>query len=230
MLAVLIESREPNWVQNLKFGGVPVTVATLDAGDIHVATDDGLLVIERKTPDDLLQSIKDGRLFQQCAAMRKISDWSYVIVTGELQRGRNGNVVTARGETGWNWNAVQGALLSIQELGVFVTFCAGDTDFEDAVIRLANRKRDETMRIVPAKTPVTVGRDLAILSDFPNIGLDRAQGLLEHCGSLAWALVALTDSVPVPGIGEVTKRLARATLGLHDDEEIVIQTKGGNDV
>jgi ERCC4-type nuclease len=230
MFGALIDSREPDWVKHLRFGGVPVTVATLDAGDIHVATDDGLLVIERKTPDDLLASIKDGRLFQQCATMRKISQWSYVVITGELQRGRNGNVITARGETGWKWNAVQGALLNIQELGVYVTFCSGDNDFENAVVRLASRKRDEMMRIMPARTPVVVGHNVAILADFPNIGLDRAQALMEYCGSLAWALVALTDSVPVPGIGEVTKKLARATLGLRDDEEIVIQTKGGNDV
>ena len=47
--AVVIDSREPEWVQNLKFGGVPTTVATLDFGDLHVLCDDDTtLIIERK--------------------------------------------------------------------------------------------------------------------------------------------------------------------------------------
>ena len=118
--AVIIDQREPEWVKQLKFNGVIVSYSVLDAGDFWVITDDNrMLVIERKTPTDLLGSLKDERLFLQMAGLqelRKEGYWPYLMISGDLQRGANGHVVTDR-ETGWSWNAVQGALLSIQEIG-----------------------------------------------------------------------------------------------------------------
>jgi len=56
----IIDSREPQWVQELTFGDVPTAVAALDYGDLHVlCEDDCTLVIERKTPDDFLNSLKE---------------------------------------------------------------------------------------------------------------------------------------------------------------------------
>ncbi len=60
---VIIDSREPKWVQELSFGGVPTAVAQLDYGDLHVlCEDDCMLIIERKTPDDFLNSLRNERL------------------------------------------------------------------------------------------------------------------------------------------------------------------------
>ena len=73
--SVIIDSREPDWVQRLDFG-VPAAVTALDAGDLWVATTDAqTLIIERKTPTDLLNTIKADRLFQQVIGMRQRSQW-----------------------------------------------------------------------------------------------------------------------------------------------------------
>jgi hypothetical protein len=55
--AALVDSREPQWMQSLTFGGVPTVVTLLDSGDVWAVTDDGhTLMIERKTPSDLLNT------------------------------------------------------------------------------------------------------------------------------------------------------------------------------
>ena len=60
--SIMIDSREPQWMQMLRPAGIQPAVTALDAADVWVATADGqLLVIERKTVADLLASIADGR-------------------------------------------------------------------------------------------------------------------------------------------------------------------------
>ena len=92
---ILIDQREPAWVQGLSFGGIPVAVTLLEYGDVHVATDDGaLLAIERKTPNDLLNSLRDDRLWVQLAGLRRLTPWAYLVITGQLHRSSDGHVVT----------------------------------------------------------------------------------------------------------------------------------------
>lgn len=220
--AVLIDSREPTWVQQLTFGGVPVATMQLEFGDVHVSTDDGtLLVIERKTPSDFLNTLRDERLFPQVRGMLKLSRWSYVLITGELSRGSNGHVFTDQRETGWDWKSVQGAILSIEELGAFVTFCAGDSDLESAVIRLANRSH-ENMLLHPVRKAELMSSPMALLSSIPRVGPERAEKLLDYCGTAAMALCALTWRDDLPEIPRDVKYMARHALGLKPDEVLVV--------
>jgi len=229
--AVQIDSREPEWVRNLQFGSVPTAVTPLPAGDIWVATDDNaMLCIERKTPDDLLNTLRDERLFRQVAALRAQSQWAYVLITGNLVRSTDSKVITDR-ITGWDWNALQGALLTVQELGGLVVYCAGDTDVEAAVLRLANRRRDAV--------PVCAARQARILSDaeaiiaaLPGIGIERLDAIervfpLNELGYMG--LLALTDPEPerwdIHGIGSGITRRIRKALGLHDGMYLQL-TKG----
>lgn len=224
--AVIIDQREPDWVKSLTFGGAPVAIGLLDYGDLHVACSDGtLVVIERKTPNDFLHTLKDERLFPQVRGLVKLSRWAYVLITGEFRCQPDGKAYTDR-ETGWSWAAVQGALLSISELGALVTHCAGDVDLEAAVIRLANRPHDE-MLIAPVREARLMGMGMAVLTSLQGIGADRAEKLLEHCGSAAYALSALTWQEPaLPGIPRNIRQLARLALGLADHEILAVNTKG----
>ncbi len=233
LTAVIIDQREPEWVKQLKFNGAMVSHSVLDAGDFWVLTDDNrMLAIERKTPTDLLGSLKDERLFVQMAGLqglRKEGYWPYLMISGDLQRGANGHVVTDR-ETGWSWNAVQGALLSIQEMGIFVTYCASDTDLESAVIRLGERSRDEKMIIPPARIGKVLGLQAGFLCGLPGIGPEKVGELLTYCGTPAWALVALTDAdSQIPGIGQGIRNNVRYTLGLNDKEQMGILTNDRGD-
>lgn len=220
--AVLIDSREPQWIQQLTFSGAPVTTLQLEFGDVHVATSDGtLLVIERKTPTDLLNTLRDDRLFPQVRGMLRLSRWAYVLITGEITRDSNGHAIADGRETGWDWKSVQGALLSIGELGAFTTFCAGDSDVEPAITRLANRERGNLL-LKPVRKAELMSSSLALISSLPQIGPERAATLLDYCGTAAMVLSALTWNTDIPGISRDIKYRARHALGLNANEILTV--------
>ncbi len=220
--AIMIDSREPEWIQKLDFGGLPKSVQYLEQGDLWAATDSGeLLVIERKTPDDFLGSLKSDRLFLQLANMRFISPWAYLMITGNFRIGNNDIVYTER-VTGWSWAAVQGALLSIQELGVFVQFCNGDTAYDEAVLRLGGRDRSKVVDILPAKQPHILSVAETIIMSLPGIGIDKMKTVLSYAGGRAGhALCGLVDpEIKMPGISDGIKARVRRALGMNENETL----------
>lgn len=218
LVQVLVDQREPAHIRHLKFGGVPVEVTLLDYGDVWGMCDDGCLVaIERKTASDFLNTLKDDRLFPQVTGLRALTEWAYLAITGTLSPAPGDATFCDGRRTGWNWKAVTGALLDVQELGVRVLNVAGDFDFESEVIRLANRSRSEIRFAAPRQASVLSDAE-QILTAFPGIGREKALALLQACGTAAWAIACLTDSQwagdPVPGLGEGLRRRARKALGL----------------
>lgn len=226
LTACMIDQREPEHVKALKFGGIPTVVTLLDCGDLWASCDDGeLLVIERKTPNDLLNSISDGRLFNQCSVMRGRSVWAYVCITGALNHTVNGFVTVDGNVTGWRFDDVQGALLTCQELGVSVLFCRGDKEYEATIQRLARRERVKEKAIAPRTNGRLLTPGEQILISLPGIGLERAQALLGEFDHVACALAWLTwrhkDSrYDIAGVGLGTKLNVRRALGLNEDEEL----------
>ena len=222
--SILIDSREPENIQQLDFG-VPVVVTKLDAGDCIISCKDGsILVIERKTPTDLLGSVRDGRLFSQCFKMRQISDWCYLVIVGELWRTRENKVkVDGHRETRWNYDSVQGSLLTVQETGVNVVYTA---DYKPAIERLAKRNRED-LKIRPRRQSVPMTPDEALLAALPNIGPILAQQILAKCGNAAHALDWLTNmwagyETKVPGIGSNQKAEIHSLFGLKDREYLTV--------
>jgi len=225
--AVMIDSREPDWVKSLTFGGVPTTVTYLEHGDCIAACDDGQMIyVERKTPDDFLSSLRDARLFPQLANLTDHTKWAYLVITGDLARGPGDKVITDRGQTGWSWNAVQGALVTIQEMGVFVAYAANDLDYEGCVLRLAQRDRDPDLLLAPPKFPKILSIQESIVASLPGIGTERLQIVMDYVGgSPAWAIIALTDpDSDIPGISPSVKMKIRNALRLADHVQLVLTT------
>ena len=229
--AITIDSREPDWIKNLSFGGLPTAILMLESGDLQAVCDDGcILVVERKTPDDLLNTLRDERLFPQLARLvqprldeqaNSLSiTWPYLMITGELRRGPNGKVITAdRGPTGWSWDAVQGALLTVQEMGVMVMQC-GENEYEEAIIRLGKRQRGE-LKLLPPRVPNILGPQAALLATLPGIGVEKTLEILTWAGGhLGHALSGLTDlSIKEAPVGLATRRKIRGVFGLRDAEQ-----------
>jgi len=217
MKSILIDSREPPDIQALEFG-VPTVVMALAAGDAMVTCDDGnTLVIERKTPGDLLGSIKDGRLFQQCHKMRELSEFCYLAIIGRIDMVKNDMVrVDGYRITGWTWESYQGALLTVQELGVSIVY---GSEFKTCVERLARRDRSG-ITIEPRRKSEPMEKDETFLASLPGIGVVQAKKILSH-GPACWALDWLTDiwdeSLKIPGIGWNQKVAIRKILGLKGE-------------
>jgi ERCC4-type nuclease len=227
LTAVFLDSREPDHITALKFGGkLPVAVTMLDTGDLWASCDDGsLLIIERKTPSDLLSSIADGRLFQQVAAMRERSQWSYLMVCGVLAHTLDGMVITENRTTQWRFDSVQAALLSVQEMGVCVLVCQSDQHYEKAILTLANRDRSGVKVLAQRTQPRVLTAQEIVLTSLPGIGVDKAGLLLGEHGSAAYSIGWLTQEntvTEIVGVGDVTKRKVREALGLKGEEWIAV--------
>lgn len=227
--AILLDSREPNWIHKLEFGGALKSVTALDYGDAWITTDTGDLVcIERKTPTDLLGSIKDNRLFAQLAGMRQRTPWAYLVITGVLTDTVNGMVVADERVTGWRWESVQGALLSAQETGVPIIYCRGDQDYEATICRLCGRERCKERVLEPTTQPRVMSPGEIMLTSLPGIGMERAQILLREfdnkpCDALAWLTWHRWDNGhPILGISTGIKLGIRTALKLDDSEIIDI--------
>jgi ERCC4-type nuclease len=127
-------------------------------------------------------------------------------------------------ETAWKWAAVQGALTSVQDAGVGVVWAGGDADFERVVLWLCRRDRGP---IVTARRPSgDLDERINLLCALPGVGPERARALLRDCGSVAWALYALTEMAAgkrksVAGIGPKTRLDVRRLLGLKDGETMI---------
>ncbi len=241
--AVMIDSREPSWVQVLKFEGVPTAVIALETGDVQVLCDDGCtLLIERKTPEDLLNSLRDDRLLPQMARMVQarldeqaagsLTTWPYLVITGALYRGPNGKTVTGdRGVTGWDFNAVQGALLTIQEMGVMVVYAGDDSDFEGCVIRLSKRSRGE-VRVLPPRPPHILGAGAAFLASLPGVGPEHALQLMTWSANIpAHALSGITD-LEITGcpLGMAARKKIRNMLGLQEGQDLELSTNSQDQI
>ena len=224
--AVMIDSREPSEVLKLDYGA-PTVTTPLECGDLWATCADGeLLVIERKTPSDLLASIGDNRLLMQAKTMRERSQWAYIVITGWLAPTHDNKTLANNRLTGWNWNSVQGALLSVQEMGVSVLYCADDYHYPKTIQWLARRQRGAKI-LRPTEHNVRVmSPGERVLTALPGIGLERAQALLEH-RSPAHALAFLTWMAPgyeefdeILGIGDGIRANVRRALGLEPNETL----------
>lgn len=222
--ACILDSREPQHIQKFSMGGVPVSVAALPCSDAMMACDDGSIVlVERKSLSDLLGSIKDGRVFVQVSDMSTMTRWVYLVVTDPITYGPHGTVITSHGETGWSFNSIWGALTTLQELGAFVVFCAGEQDYEACLLRIASRSRDLEQTVEPAKTPYLLSIQEQIMASLPGIGPDRARELITQFGSPANALMGLTDpSWDIPGIKGGIKAKVRNALKLAEGQQLIV--------
>ncbi len=230
LVSVVIDKREPEYVQQLTFGGVPTSVDMIEGADLIAVCDDGACIaVERKTPSDLLGSLKDDRLFPQMSRLRTLTPWAYLVITGKLQPGQNGRCWADLRETLWSYWSVEAALLSCQEVGVGVVRIGSEPEYEQTIIRLASRDRSN-IRVQAARDLTLAGDGEMILAGLPGIGPERAKALLEYCGTPAWALTHLTGPGlhdRVPGIGEATKRRVRIALGLDEATELAVVNREG---
>lgn len=237
MTAIMIDSREPDFIK-AQFPDAAITL--LEAGDAWVACNDGhILQIERKTSDDFLRSLRDGRLMEQVTKItsarhvqqlkgEKPTNWPYLIITGIFQTGANGNVFSNGRETGWSWNAIWGSLLTVQEMGCFVTFAPSDTEYAKVTLSLANRCRDEVIDILPQRLPVPMDAKTAFLCGLPGIGIERAKEIMQWAGGKpGHALAGLTDlSIKAP-VGMAVRKSICRFLGLA--EQLTLELYINND-
>jgi len=181
------------------------------------------LLVQRKTGRDLVSSIPN--LSGILDRMLRWTNKPWLLFIGDLKCDGNGNAVIDGHETGFGYNAVQGALESWQLRGGFVSFISRDSLIAPWINRWLEKLRElqkEPIKIVSTRKPqqLLVGlenktaRRLSTLTSFPEISEVRAKEILANCGSLAYSLMFLSDpgGVKIPGVGPKTLMLAKEHL------------------
>lgn len=193
------QSSAPDVVSSLKsrFANVFVTNlphrpfgnTNITAGDINIPLEDGsILAIERKTPDDFLQSIPERRIFNQVEVMHSIAKFVAIIITGKIAYSPvDDTVIADRRNTEWDGKSVRAALRKIQMSNCIVEFCpAGEypslvNEIYDTCTKIGEPTKSIKNRIV---TFPPLDERVQFLAQLPSVGLESAISLLNFAGMM----------------------------------------------
>jgi DNA excision repair protein ERCC-4 len=182
--------------------GLDVQLTELPVGDYVLGLG---LAIERKGPNDLGASIRDGRIFDQAVRLQSTFVQAVLMVEGEPR---------GIAEDAW-----RGAVCRLVEDGITVLHSLDNEDSAAWIVRLAKRARraEPTNHIDgPRRAPRHPSAQAEVmLSVVPGISTNMARSLLAAYGSLAGVAAAAPEGLRRhPGIGRVrAARLAEALQG-----------------
>jgi len=123
--------------------------------------------------------------------------------------------------TKWSWRSVEGALATVQQLGITIIRNVPDTHaaYTDTLRWLARRDRDQ-VRVEPRRDVLLSSPGEQILMSLPGIGPKRAQDFLSRFGTAAWTLCHLTQDEK----GAIAQG-TRQALGLDNEQILEIHIK-----
>ncbi len=167
----------------------------LEIGD-YVISD--RIVVERKSVDDFLESLKDGRLFSQLVEMKRNYPIPVLVIEGESLFIR-----------GFHENSIYGALASIiadYNVPIIFTKNARETaKFIDSLMRRELSGRREVALRKEKRVMTDEERQRYIVESLPNVSAKLSQRLLEHFGSVRDVINAeVGELIQVRGIGRKT--------------------------
>lgn len=194
------------------FGNTSVT-----AGDINIPLDDGnVLAIERKTVNDLLQSIPNRHIMNQIEVMHTNAKFVSLVITGKLKYHPVTDMVWSDDrETKWNGNDVRSLLRKIQLTPAIVEYCPEERYAETVleiyktITGIDNLPKTYKNRIVTF--PPTDER-IQFLAQLPSVSLDRATSLLQFAGMM--------DGGDSEGYGTVAGALHHLSIMSHYGKEV----------
>ncbi|AEC51430.1 Hef nuclease [Pyrococcus sp. NA2] len=212
-IKVIIDSRElrSEVVKRLKILGAKIEVKNLDVGD-YIVSDE--VAIERKSANDFIQSIIDGRLFDQVKRLKEAYPRPVIIVEGQLYGIRNVHP-----------NAIRGAIVSvIVDFGVPIIFTSTPDETAQYIFFMAKREQEERkkeVRIRGDKKALTLSeRQRMIVESLPHVSATLAKRLLKHFGSVEKVFTAsVPELMKVEGIGEKIAREIRRVITAPYTEE-----------
>jgi len=232
IIAVSTACNEPSWGRALQFGldAPPNINKDKKSIDYTLICDDGAIIaIERKTPDDLLGTLAEGRLDDELQRLIKLTQESYLVITGVLRFNKNRKVITdGRGVTKWEYYKVMAKLRSIQRDGIIVSFCEHDSYFEEHVIGICKTDRSKPKVLMPKRDMIRVGDLERIFLAFPGMGHETFQRLGMYCGGepfMMWLAMFEDETTEVKGISERMIGEWRSIFGLWCDMYFAINDR-----
>jgi len=157
--------------------GAAVIYQRLDIGDYLVSQD---VVFERKTVDDLIRSVFDGRIFDQARRLAEKYTKPVIIVEGRFEKlwEKTGRALQVR----------QALLAVALDYNIRVVYTRDPGDTARVIYYTARREQLEEKKpvVVHRKPRLSTLREkqLYVLQSLPGIGPKLAEKLLEYFGSI----------------------------------------------
>ncbi len=204
---IIADSRESSsaLLYEIKKRNVNLELKFLMLGDFIIPPN---YLIERKSYDDFIASIIDGRLFNQAKALKAVQDRYpnlLYIVEGEPEHPRN-----------LSPQAFTGALLSLLfDYEIPIYFSKNYMETADTLILLAKKAQQDSttgkyvIHSLTKSTSTIHEIQEALLANIPGINRETAIKILKHFGSLSELSTATLDELmKVEGIGPtLSKRI-----------------------
>ncbi|NJD99783.1 DEAD/DEAH box helicase [Thermococcus sp. LS1] len=205
-VVVYVDNRElrSGVPKHLRELGAEVEVKTLDVADYVVSEEVG---IERKSANDFIQSIIDGRLFDQVERLKRAYEKPVIIIEGQLYGIRNVHP-----------NAIRGAIAAVTlDWGVPILFSSGPEETAQFIYLMAKREQEERkkeVRLRSEKKALTLAeRQRLIVEGLPNVSATLAKRLLKHFGNVERVFTATEEELQeVEGIGPKKAREIRKVI------------------
>ena len=191
-IVIVSDYREKDVINELKTIGATVNELSLEIAD-YICSD--RLCIERKTHDDFVNSIIDGRIFEQAKNLSQNFEKAVVIIEGYSNRKISEN-------------ALKGAIASlVSDYNITVLNTRNHFDPAKTIFWLAKKEQVELKNGISfkvGKKPKEMKRlQEGIVASIPGVSSVLAKRLLEHFGGIESVFKAdVSELKKVDGIGE----------------------------
>jgi DNA excision repair protein ERCC-4 len=205
-LRIIVDERErkSGIPELLRAVGINIEMKTLPIGDYIVAPE---TIVERKSIHDLISSIFDGRLFDQCNRLKEHFKFPIILIEGNLDEINN---ITENPLI--FYGAISGIALDFK-IPVLPTPNADHT--AKLLVSLCSRKESSTGPFLKKirKSNDMQKQQLTVLSSLPGVGEKLALRMLEKFGSPFRVFSASsTELAKVEGLGGVRAKKIKKML------------------
>lgn len=188
----------------LKAVGINLEIKTLPVGDYIVAPE---TVVERKSISDLISSIFDGRLFDQCNRLKEHFAHPVLLMEGDVDEIEQ--IVE-------NPFVFYGALASVAiDFKIPIIPTPNATHTAKLLVSMCSRKDASKGPFLKKirKSDDLARQQLSVLCSLPGVGEKLAKRMLERFGSPVQTLNAsVADLAKVDGLGEARAKKIKQTL------------------
>ena len=205
-LRIVVDEREKkSGIPDLLKGtGINLEIKTLPVGDYIVAPE---TIVERKTVSDLVSSIFDGRLFDQCHRLKEHYQFPILIIEGDIDEIE---------ELTENPLVFYGAISSIAiDFKIPVIPTPNATHTSKLLISMCSRKDASKGPFIKKirKSNDVQKQQLSILCSLPGVGEKTAIRMLEKFGTPLRVLSSSTTELSkVGGLGEARAKNIKKVL------------------
>jgi len=200
-ILIVSDYREKEIIEHLKKMGAIVNERNLEVGDF-VASEK--VCIERKTYNDFISSIIDGRIFEQARDLKNNFGRPIILIEGYSYREINEN-------------ALKAALASLLiDFGISILSTKNPLDTAKTIFWIAKKEQSEAGREISirvGKKPKEIKKlQEFIVCSIPGVSTVTAKKLLRHFGSVEKIFLADEQELQTAGVGKKLTEKIRKVL------------------